>query len=348
MSKEASVRADSALGGACACPAIDPSLEEVLRAARFLEGKIRRTPAEPFTYLSERVGAPVTVKWESLQRCGAFKVRGAFWKISRMSEADRARGIVTASSGNHGQGVAMAARESGIRAVVFVPGCCPETKRAAIRRLGGDRVELVVTGHMYDDAEAGAHEYAERTGATYFSSYEDPDIVAGAGTLGLEFLMEQPDLDLLIVPAGGGALMNGVALAAKALRPGIEIWGVQPEVSQPYAASWESGILQEVEFGDSLADGLVGSIPQSLLTLAKRRIAGIAVVSEEAIGRAIAFACAWAGRVVEGAGAVGLAALLSGVIDPRGRRTGVVVSGGNIDGPVLVDLIRRYGDGTEG
>jgi threonine dehydratase len=324
---------------------INPPLEEVLRAASFLEGKIRRTPAEFSPCLSESTGSPIFVKWECLQRCGAFKIRGAFWKMHCLTEEQRAKGVVTCSSGNHGQGIALAAMEMGIRAVIFVPEACPETKRAAIRRLGGDRVELKVSGRLYDDAEAAAHRYAEAAGATYVSSFEDSHVVAGAGTLGFEFLSQCPDLDLLIVPAGGGGLINGVALAAKALRPSIEIWGVQSEASNPYVVSWGDGIVREVEYGDSLADGLTGWIPQSLLSLAKTRVTGMVQVTEEAVGRAMAYACTKCRVVVEGAGAVGLAALLSGVIRPEGRRTGVVISGGNLDSGILTDLIRRYGTG---
>jgi threonine dehydratase len=262
-----------------------------------------------------------------------------------LTSEERARGVVTPSSGNHGQGVAFAASQLGVRAVVCVPGACPQTKRQAIRRLGGDWVELRVVGELYDDAEHEAHRLAEADGMTFVSSYEDAVVISGAATLGLELMMDEPELDVLLVPAGGGGLMNGVSLAAKTLRPEVRIWGVQSVASQPWVASWEGGKVVEVSYGDSLADGLTGSIPQSLLDLAKTRMEGCFSVTEEEIGEAIAFLHREHHQVVEGAGAVGVAALLTGKVPASlaGLRVGVVISGGNIDHARLMPLLERWG-----
>ncbi|HCP07969.1 MAG TPA: serine/threonine dehydratase, partial [Synergistaceae bacterium] len=200
-------------------------MTDVLLAARFLRGRVRHTPTERSDSLSSLSGAEIFLKWENQQICGSFKVRGALNKMFSLSEEDRARGVVTASSGNHAQGVAMAARALSTRAVICVPGVCPQTKQDAIRRLGGDLVELRVLGHFYDDAEAEAHRLQQEQGMTYISSFEDHFIISGAGTLGLEMIMDEPHLDTVIVPAGGGGLINGVAIAVKALSPETEIWG---------------------------------------------------------------------------------------------------------------------------
>ena len=324
---------------------INPSISDVLRAYRFLRHKVRHTPVERSFPLSERTGADVFIKWENAQFCGSFKIRGALNKMFSLTSEERARGVVTPSSGNHGQGVAFAASQLGIRAVVCVPGACPQTKRQAIRRLGGEWVELRVVGELYDDAEHEARRLAEEEGKTFVSSYEDAVVISGAATLGLELMMDEPDLDVLLVPAGGGGLMNGVSLAAKTLRPQVRIWGVQSVASQPWVASWEGGRVLEVSYGDSLADGLTGSIPQSLLDLAKTRMEGCFSVTEEEIGQAIAFLHTEHHQVVEGAGAVGVAALLAGKVPAplAGLRVGVVISGGNIDHARLLPLLERWG-----
>lgn len=324
---------------------INPSISDVLKAYRFLRHRVRHTPVERSFPLSGLTGAEVYIKWENAQFCGSFKIRGALNKMFSLTLEERARGVVTPSSGNHGQGVAFAASQLGVKAVVCVPGACPQTKREAIRRLGGDWVELRVVGELYDDAENEAHRLAVSEGMTFVSSYEDAAVISGAATLGIELLMDEPELDVILVPAGGGGLMNGVSLAAKTLRPNIRIWGVQSVASQPWVASWEGGHVLEVPYGDSLADGLTGSIPQSLLDLAKTRMEGCFSVTEEEIGKAIAFLHREHHQVVEGAGAVGVAALLAGKVpaDLSGLRVGVVISGGNIDHARLLPLLERWG-----
>ena len=321
---------------------INPSFTDVVRAYRFLKTRVRHTPTEYSYPLSEAVGAPVYIKWENQQLCGSFKVRGALYKMNSLSEEERARGVVTCSSGNHGQGVAMAAKELKIKSLIFVPNVCPETKKQAIKRRGGDYVELVVCDGDYDFAEHYANRYAREHGMTHISSFEDPVVIAGQGTAGFEMFTDEPDIGLLIVPAGGGGLMNGISIAAKGVNPNVEIWGVQSEASNPYVVSWADGIVKDVTYSETLADGLAGWIPQSLLSLAKTRVTGIHEVTEKEIAQAIAFMHREHHQVIEGAGAVGIAALLSGKAKPAGRPTGVVISGGNIDEEKLKEILRKY------
>jgi threonine dehydratase len=236
----------------------------------------------------------------------------------------------------------MAARSLSTKAVICVPGVCPQTKREAITRLGGDFVELRVIGHLYDDAEDEAHRLQKEDGMTYVSSYEDHFIMSGAGTLGLEMMMDEPEIDMVISPAGGGGLLNGVAIAVKALRPDAEIWGVQSVASNPYVVSWPGGKVLEVNYEDSLADGLTGSIPQSLLDLSRKRVTGFVDVLESDIAKAIAFLHSRHHQVVEGAGAVGVAAIMSGKIPVKGKRVGVVISGGNIDQERLLNILKEH------
>lgn len=316
-----------------------PEIRDVLRAAKFLEGKARHTPTEESADLSEITGGRVFLKWENMQPCGSFKIRGSLNKMFHMSEGERKRRVVTASSGNHAQGVAMAAKMLGIRAVVFVPSVCPMTKRKAIKRLGGDTVELRVADGLYDEAEAAAKELSRSEGLTYVSSYEDHYIVSGAGTVGLEMLLDEPELDMIVVPAGGGGLITGIATVAKAFSPRIRIVGVQSVASMPWVASWQSGRVVDVSYSDTLADGLTGGIPQSLLDLARVRVNDFIAVEEKDIAGAISFLHKKHHQVVEGAGAIGVAALLSGRISAVGRNVGVVISGGNIDHEVLMRVL---------
>lgn len=321
---------------------IDPSITDVAKAYRFLKTRVRHTPTEYSFQLSEICGAPVYMKWENQQLCGSFKLRGALYKMNSLSGEERAKGVVTCSSGNHGQGVALAAKELGIKTLIFVPNVCPETKKTAIKRRGGEFVELVVTCGDYDFAEHSAHEHADRTGMTYVSSFEDATVIAGQGTAGFEMFSDEPDIELLIIPAGGGGLMNGIAIAAKAINPDVEIWGVQSVASNPWVVSWPDGIVKEVTYLDTLADGLAGYIPQSLLSLAKKRVTGILEITEEDIAKAIAFIHREHHQVAEGAGAVGVAALLAGKIETNGRKTGIVISGGNIDEEKLKAILSKY------
>lgn len=321
---------------------IDPSITDVLLAYRFLKSRVRHTPTEKSEPLSRKLGTDVFIKWENHQIAGSFKLRGALNKMFSLSCDEMKLGVVTPSSGNHAQGVAMAAKMLGVKAVICVPGVCPSTKQEAIRMRGGEFVDLRVVGHFYDDAEAEAKRLAREEGLTFVSSYEDHFVLSGAGTVGLELMMDEPELDVLVVPAGGGGLINGIAIAAKALRPNVEIYGIQSVASQPWVKSWPVGKVVDVEYEDSLADGLMGSIPQSLLDLSKKRIRDFLAVTEDDIARAIAFLHHEHHQVVEGAGAIGVAALMAGKIPVEGKKVGVVISGGNIDKKRLMEVLNQF------
>ncbi len=320
---------------------IDPTITDLLQARRFLASRVRHTPTEHSFALSDLTGGRVVVKWENQQLCGSFKIRGALNKMYSLTPEEKQKGVVTCSSGNHGQGAARAASELGVRLQVIVPGNCPVVKMEAIRRYGGKWVELVPWGENYDDAEAHAHHLAEAENRTYVSSFEDAKVIAGAGTGGFEMFCDEPDIDVLLVPAGGGGLMNGYALAAKTLRPSVQIWGVQTEASNPWVISWNEGIVKQASYKDTIADGLFGGIPQSLLDLSKTRVDGILEVTEKKTREAIAFLHREHHQVVEGAGAVTTAALLSRLLDLKGRNVGIVVSGGNIDEERLLQILEE-------
>lgn len=322
---------------------VEPTITDVMKAYKFLRGRVRRTPAEYSFALSERAGASVVLKLDNQQLCGSFKVRGAFYKMFSLPPEELARGVVTCSSGNHAQGVAKAAAELHAKARIFVPNVCPETKKLAIRRLGGEWIELVVSDGDYDFAESEARSFAAEHGITFISPDEDTEVIAGQGTAGIELLEDEPDIEMLIVPAGGGALLNGIAIAAAALAPKAEVWGVQSEASNPWVVFWESGKVDgEFTLAPTLADGLYGAVPQSLLTLAKRRVAGIIEVTEREIASAIAFMHREHHQQVEGAGAAGVAALLAGKAPVNGRKTGIIISGGNIDEKTLLSILEEY------
>lgn len=321
---------------------VKPDFQDVVRAYRFLRERVRHTPTEYSYPLSEMAGAPVYIKWENQQLCGSFKIRGALYKMNLLNDEDRKRGVVTCSSGNHGQGVALAAKELGVRATVFVPNVCPETKKQMILRRGGEWVTLVTSEGDYDRAEMDSREFAEETGAAYVSSFEDAALISGQGTAGLEMFMDEPEIGYLLVPAGGGGLLNGVAISAKAINTRAEIWGVQSAASNPWVLSWPDGIARQTEYLDTIADGLSGSIPQSLVSFAKERVTGIHEVTEDDVKRAIAFIHREHHQVIEGAGAVSVAALISGKARPNGKTVGIVVSGGNIDEEKLREILAAF------
>lgn len=323
---------------------IRPTIIDVLLAARFLQGRIYRTPLEYSFPLSGATGAEVFVKWENRQICRSFKIRGALNKMFSLSEEEKGRGVVTASSGNHAQGVAMAAKMLQTRAVICVPGMCPETKRQAIRNLGGEFVELKVVGHFYDDAEEESFRLRDEEGLTYVSAFEDLKIAAGQGTLGLEMLMDEPQLDVILCPLSGGGLASGVMTAARALRPGIEFWGVHAAANPAWPAAFKAGKVVPVEEEETIADGLCGGASQPNFPYLKENLTGILDVTEEEIEKAMAFVHNHHHEVIEGAAAVAMGALLAGKLDLKGRRVGVVVSGGNVDDARLVEILGRQAE----
>lgn len=319
-----------------------PDITDVLLAGKRLSGKIRVTPMEYSHPLSGSTGGDVWLKLENRQLTGSFKIRGAINKMYSLSDEERSRGVVTASSGNHAQGLAAAAGMLGARAVICVPATCPETKKESVRNLGKDCVELRVVGDRYDDTEREALRLAEREGLSYVSAYEDTHIAAGQGTLAFEMLMEQPELDLIFCPLSGGGLLTGVAVASRALRPGIKLYGTMAENNPSWQRALEAGEVQDVAERDSVADALGGSASRKLFGFIKSTIDGIVPSSEEDIERSMALVHKLHHTVIEGGAATSVAALLSGLVDVRGKKAGVVVSGGNVDDSKFIKILEKY------
>jgi threonine dehydratase len=289
--------------------------------------------------LSEVVGGPVYLKCENLQRTGSFKVRGAYVRIARLSDAERARGVVAASAGNHAQGVAFAAGLLGCAATVIMPEGAPLPKVEATRGYGA---RVVLHGTCVEDAVSEALAQAEKTGAVFIHPYDHPDVVAGQGTLGFEIVEQCPQVRTVIAPIGGGGLAAGVAVAIKDLDPAIGIVGVQAEAVAPYPASLAAGHPVSVQAGPTMADGIAvsrpGDIPFAILSeLAER----VVTVSEESLSRGLLLCLERAKQVVEPAGATGVAALLEHARDFVPPAV-VILSGGNID-PLLLSKLLRHG-----
>jgi threo-3-hydroxy-L-aspartate ammonia-lyase len=304
-------------------------LSDVRAAATRLAGVAHRTPVLRSRTLDERVGGQVTLKAESFQRMGAFKFRGAYNCISRLPEDALARGIVAFSSGNHAQAVALAASLLGSRAVLLMPRDAPASKRAATEAYGGRVVEY---DRYADEREVLARELAGREGLSLVHAYDDPHVMAGAGTVALELIEDAGELDTLVVPVGGGGLISGCAVAGTGLQPGLRVIGVEPEASDDTRRSLAAGHRVAVEVGRTLADGMQIRQPGELtFAVVSRLVDEVVTVADEEIVAAMRFLFERMKLVVEPSGAAALAAVLAGRVDVRGRRTGVVISGGNID-----------------
>ena len=303
-----------------------PRLADIEDARRRLDGVARVTPvysSETFSRLAERT---VWLKAETLQRTGAFKIRGAYNKISSLAGRDGGAGVVAASAGNHGQAVAWAAREVGVPATIFVPQDAPMTKVEAARSYGA-RVEM--RGARFEDSVDAARAHAEESGALFVHPYEDATVIAGQGTLGLELADQLPDVSTVVVPIGGGGLCSGIGLALKAVRPEVEIVGVQAASCLPGGS------------GFTIADGIAVKAPgEFTMSILDGLLSGLVAVTDEEISTAIVLLLERAKLVVEGAGAVGVAALLAGKV-PGDGPVAIVLSGGNIDATLLISVMRH-------
>ncbi len=294
-----------------------------------IRADIKRTPVEYSEPLSRETGANVHFKWECDQTTGSFKLRGALNKLRTLSPEDRAKGVVSASTGNHGLAISHASRLEGIGLKLFLPETVAEIKRKRIEAMG---VDVEVRGASCDRSEAIAREFAARTGRVFVSPYNDWDIVCGAGTVGLELDADLARFDEVLVPVGGGGLIAGIAAFLKAVRPGVRVVGVEPETSAFMAASLAAGRLVEIEERETIADAVAGGIEPGAITfpLCRDLVDGIAVVPERAIARALALVHERHDRMIEGAGALPLAALLHAPRRWEGRTVVAIVSGGNI------------------
>lgn len=312
---------------------------DIAQAASLLAGVIEPTPMQRSRALSRRAGVEVFLKCENLQRAGSFKIRGAYTRMSRLTEAERAAGVVAASAGNHAQGVALAANLLGIPARVYMPVGAALPKLAATRAYGAT-VDLV--GHTLDEAIAVAREYAAATGATFISPFDHVDIVAGQGTVGLEILAQCPDVRTVVVATGGGGLIAGIATAVKAHRPQVRVIGVQAEQAAAYPLSLAAGRPVPVDRMATMADGIAVGCPGEVpFDLVARFVDAVETVSEEAMSQTLVFLLERAKLVVEPAGAAAAAWLLQEGHYVEGPAV-AVLSGGNID-PLLLLRIVRHG-----
>jgi threonine dehydratase len=316
------------------------TLDDVHAAAARLEGVAHRTPVLRSRTLDARTGASVHLKAECLQRGGAFKFRGAYSMISTLPEVARRRGVVAYSSGNHAQAVAIASGLLDSRATILMPADTPPAKMEATRGYGA---EVVTYDRYTEDREAlGAALADERGGLELVPPYEHPAVMAGQGTAALELLADVPDLDLLLVPVGGGGLIAGCATAAKALRPDVRVVGVEPEAGDDTRRSLEAGERVRIETPRTIADGQQADIPGRLTFEVNRRLVdAVEVVSDAEIVAAMAFLFDRMKLVAEPSGASAFAALLAGRVDAAGARVGVVISGGNVGVARFCELLGR-------
>jgi threonine dehydratase len=317
---------------------------DVAAAAALLDGVVRHTPLEHSRALAERVGGDVWLKCENLQRTGSFKIRGAYTRIARLTDAERARGVVAASAGNHAQGVALAARELGAAATVFMPEAAPLPKVAATRGYGAD---ARLGGATLTEALVAATEFAAAAGKVFIHPFDHPDVIAGQGTVGLELLAQCPDVATVVVCTGGGGLVSGIAAAVKARRPDVRIVAVQAATAAAFPASLRAGRPVPLTSMATMADGIAVAAPGDL-TLA--HVAGLVdevrTVTEGDLSRALLFCLERAKLVVEPAGVAAIAALMA---DPTAFAPPVVavVSGGNVD-PVLLMKVVQHGMAAAG
>ena len=318
-----------------------PSIEDVRAAAATLEPIITHTPILPAERLSHELGGRIWYKAENTQRAGSFKIRGAYTKIHSLSAAERAHGVIAHSAGNHAQGVALAARLHHIQATVVMPEYAPLAKVMATRSLGA---EVVLHGASFDDAGTHARELQAQTRATYVHAFDDPAIIAGQGTLGLEIAACLPERGgTVVVPIGGGGMIAGIALTLRAIKPSVRIIGVQASGCASIALSQQAGHPVTVPHASTICDGIAVKRPGELtLPVITELVDDVITVDDTATARGIVHVLQHNRLVIEGAGAVGVAALLEGLISLRAHEpTIVMLSGGNIDGNFLARVIEQ-------
>jgi len=315
-------------------------LSDIETARKNLEGIIIQTPTLADGKLSSLIGANAYLKAECLQKGGSFKVRGAYNKIHRLSDEEKRRGVIAASAGNHAQGVALAAKIHGIKAIIVLPEFAPLTKVTATKNYGA---EVVLYGATFDEALAHSKDLQQKHGYTYVHAFDDEEVIAGQGTIGLEMARDVPQVSVIVVPIGGGGLISGIAIAAKNLLPNVRVVGVQSEMVAPVKGSLAAGKPVAVEVGQTIADGIAVKHPGSItLPIIREYVDEVVEVSEEEIADAIFFAVQNNRLVVEGAGAAGLAALLAGKIQLKKEdEVCAILCGGNIDPNLLARVLEQ-------
>jgi len=320
----------------------DVRMQDIYLAKGRIRPVVRRTPLVHSALLTARVGSSVYLKLENLQETGSFKIRGAANKMLNLTAEEKKRGVVTGSSGNHGRAVAFVARRLDVNAVICISAQSPNNKVDAIRHLDA---EVVVHGESYDESVSHAERLAEERGLTMIDSFDDPHVIAGQGTIGLELLEDLPEIDTAIVPLAGGGLLCGIALALKSANPAIRVIGVSMERAPVMYYSLQAGAPIEMEEEETIAHALAGGLGQNnryTFRMTQKYVDDVVLVSEEAIAEAMVFALEHHHLVVEGAGAVGIAALLDDRVKEIGRNVAVVVSGSNVDIPLLLRIAQEH------
>ncbi|HHV07752.1 MAG TPA: threonine ammonia-lyase [Firmicutes bacterium] len=315
------------------------SLDQIKKAQERLKGIIHRTETTYSQTFSDISGNEVYLKNENLQKTGSFKIRGAFNKIASLSDEEKKRGVIASSAGNHAQGVALGATLYGIQATVVMPAGAPLAKVAATRGYGAD---VVLHGSAYDDAYAKACELREKTGALFLHPFNDPEVIAGQGTIGLEILKDLPDLDVVVVPVGGGGLISGIATAVKETKPDVKVVGVEAAGAPCMLASLQAGHMTTLNSVATIADGIAVKQPGDItFNIIEKYVDDIVTVEDEEIAYAILMLLERAKVVAEGAGAAPVAAILQHKLNLTGKKVAAVVSGANIDVNILARVIDR-------
>lgn len=313
------------------------TIDNVYRARNALKGVARKTDVIPAPKLCK--GVDLYLKTENLQITGSFKVRGAYYKMSRLTAEEKARGVVACSAGNHAQGVALAAQKNGIKAVICLPDGAPISKVEATKSYGA---EVCLVEGVYDDAYNHALSLRDHEGYTFLHPFDDEDVIAGQGTIGLELAEQLPDLDAVIVPIGGGGLISGIAYTIKTVNPRVKVYGVEAAGAASMKNALSQGDIEELAGVSTFADGIAVKKPGELTyEICKDYVDGIVTVSDDEISAAILALMEQHKLVTEGAGAVAVAAAMFGKIDLKGKKTVCVLSGGNIDVTILSRVIDR-------
>ena len=316
-----------------------PTFKDVKEAYEVLKPIVKHTSLEKSKTFSKLTKTNVYLKLENLQTTGSFKIRGAYNKIYHLSKKERERGIVCASAGNHAQGVAHASKLMGVKSTVFMPIYTPPTKIIATKAYGA---EVVLEGATYDDAAEAAKKYSEEKKLTFVHAFNDHYVIAGQGTIGIEIFESLPEVDAVVVPIGGGGLICGIALALKTLKPKVKVIGVEAEGAQSMKKSLEENKIVPMKSINTIADGIAVKTPKEItFDLAKKYVDEVVVVNDEEIANALYLLLQRAKLVVEPAGAVGLAAILSKKINLPGKNVVAVLSGGNVNLSLLTQIIER-------
>lgn len=316
-----------------------PELSDIREAAEYLKGKANRTELLHSTTFSNMTGGEIYFKMENHQKTGSFKTRGALYRVSRLTEEEKKSGVVTASSGNHAQGVAYAARFNGVSAKIVMPVQTTPAKINAVQEYGAS---VVLSGNDYTESKQVADQIHEKEGRIFIEAFNDPYIMSGQGTVGLEILEDLPDVDIIVVPIGGGGLMSGVATAVKSINPKVEIIGVESELADSMKKSVEKGEIVPHVSGKTIAEGISVKYPGELTFRSVRKyVDRIVTVSDESIAFAIFKLLERNKTLVEPSGAAATAAILDGQIDVRGKKVAVIISGGNMNFLLLSKIIYK-------